>query len=244
MTIIRNNTPILKANGTPAIGNVIRVYRRDTGELIGYNTTSGSLGVNYPVSWPLGADNTGWSGYTLRILVDKSLLIPGNRVRATFSAASGASAMIGSAYVGNAATSGDLHDFDSTPSQLLFGLSPGTTVSAGTSLTSDWCDFNYDLSKNLVISVYFSGSTSVRTAGNRTGWTAYYSAGDTSATVNPPSYTLGGMLYCISKIEINDSTLTNGYYIIPCGSYTDEVSVVCLDNTGTQNDLIRRAFPT
>ena len=243
MTIVRNSTPILKANGAPATGNKVRVYRRDTGALITEVKTSGTLGASAGVNWVSTSTSSGWANYTMRLIVSSSILIPGDQIRISLTAGTGTSAMMSSAYVGQAAASGDIYDFMGTPTQILFGGLSNITVPVNQTRVSDWVNYTYDRSTNLVVSIYFSGTTDLGSTPFPAGWQSRYDTGNSSSTINVSGYTTAGAVYGVTAIEIRDSTLVNGYYIAPCGTFSGEVDVVCLDTTNTQNDLIQRAIP-
>jgi hypothetical protein len=242
MTIVKNNTPILKRDGTVASDHVIRVYRRDTGAFLTETLTANALGIFKSAGWTGDRNSGGWDGLTLRSVVDKSLLQPGNRIRLTFRAATNGPSIISSVHIGEANPSGTAYDFTSATPVLFGGLS-GITVATDTEVLSDWTSFVYTGNSNLVISVYYVGSDNVRAVLGATApqWSGYYATGNFSNTLGVSGFTTGVNVYSVRLVEINDTTVQPGHYIAYCGSYSGDTNVICLDQTGTANDLILRS---
>lgn len=157
----------------------------------------------------LNADSAGWNGYTIRqyfaaaVLSNSGLQI----ARVTFTASSAQALTITNAYIGNGASSGDAYDFESTPVQLTFDSgSASKAISAGQSATSDTVNFSYGSGKNLVVSIYIAGGTSVddvRTAsGLGASYVAYYKVANDAATVDATGYSTGsGIVYAVDLVE-------------------------------------------
>jgi hypothetical protein len=150
--------------------------------------------------------NAGWNGYTMRQRIAAAGLANGGgtKVRVTLKAASGASFTIDSCYIGAGAASGDVYDFETTPTQLTFsGGSAGVTVASNGTVLSDEVTYTVDASKPLVISVHFSAASSVPPLLSKTNWTNYNKAAvSEAATVNVSGYaTSANAVYLISLVE-------------------------------------------
>lgn len=246
MTAVSSSQPVLDSLGDPAVGYVVRVYRRDTGALIASGVTSDGTPQFTEAAWTPSADNPGWNGYTLRTVVPASALAAGSSVRVSISAGSADSAQVGSCYVGVQAASGDAYDFAVTPAQVLFGGSPGVTVSAGQTVESDAVAIDVAEGDDLVIAVYFSGPAVLRSRSTAAdGWLSFYSSGDSAATVNASGYTTASSLYGTTRVRVYGDALPEGEFLINCGSYADEVNVVLLDPSGAPSleDFIHRTTP-
>jgi hypothetical protein len=111
----------------------------------------------------LNTDAVNWAGQTLRVRLEPQLLAAntGGNERVTFEFLAGTSGTIAAAYIGHAAASGDLYDFDGNQVQLTFdGGSTTKAVSGASSVNSDYASaFAYDATKALIISVAFTGTT-------------------------------------------------------------------------------------
>lgn len=148
-----------------------------------------------------GTDSAGWSGYTARQTIPVAYLTTGTKVRVTFKA--GTSGMVlSSAYIQTAAGSGDPYDFSATPVQILFSGAAGATLGANAELVSDEITLPITTATNLVVSMYFSGTTSLA-ARSLAGAVGYWRSGNDASTVNTTSYsTTVAQLTGISAIEI------------------------------------------
>lgn len=107
----------------------------------------------------------------------------GSTVRVTLQAGASNDAVIASAYIGHQASSGNAYDFDGNQAQLLFSASGSTTVSAGTTETSDSVSFSLDATKNLVLSVGFTSfsGTGEDTTATATNFDFYVRSGSGSS---------------------------------------------------------------
>ena len=99
-----------------------------------------------------------WSGYTLRQRIASSRMLPGTKLRLILNSA-GFPLNLGSIYIGQEAVGGGF-DFAATPTRLYFGGS-GSISSSGGVFSSDEAPVVQDGTKNLIISMYFSGTTTV-----------------------------------------------------------------------------------
>ena len=139
-----------------------------------------------------GTISTGWSGYTMRQVIPAASTLAGSKVRLTLNVGSGV-ADIGAVFVGRRALSGDPYDFDSTPVSVLFSGSPGISVPGSTDIVSDEASLVVDGMTDLVVSVYFSGVTSLYpVASIGGGFGNYYIAGNDASTVDASGYSMSG----------------------------------------------------
>lgn len=247
MTVVKSSTPVLDASGAPAPGRAVRVYRRDTGALIANGLTSDGSPRLENVQWSPTNNSTGWSGYTLRVVTPPAT-VGGTSVKVTFSAASGSGPnimQVGAVYVGLKAGTGDAYDFESTPVQAFFSGAPGITTNANAVVETDEVALDVPAGASVVVAVYFSGSTALRSTTLPAGWGSFYQSGNSAATVNPSGYTSGSSVYGMTKVAMTSPALSVGMYEVPCGSFSGEVNVVCLDDSAgdTYNDLILRTTP-
>lgn len=247
MTVVKSSTPVLDASGAPAAGRVVRVYRRDTGALIANGLTSDGSPRLENVQWSPTTNSTGWSGYTLRT-VTPAALIGATSVKVTFAAFSGSGVdvmQIGAVYVGLKAAAGDAYDFESTPVQAFFSGAPGITTNANAVVETDEVALAVPAGASVVVAVYFSGSTALRSTTRPADWGSFYQSGNSAATVNPSGYTSGSQVYGMTKVTLSAPAIAAGMYEIPCGTFTGPVNVVCLDDDAgdTYNDLILRTTP-
>lgn len=159
--------------------------------------------------------NTGWNGYTMRHLYKVAasagyagLGSGGTKIRIQLRGGQTTGLAINNAYVGVAAASGDLYDFETTPTQILWSGSSSVSVGALTNTAlSDETLFTFDGSKALIIALHFNGASNLLTTvdGNpgSAGATQYYQAAtDSSATVNASSGQASTLAYAISKVDI------------------------------------------
>ena len=139
-----------------------------------------------------GTISPGWSGYTMRQGIPAASTLAGSKVRLTLNVGA-ALANIAAVFVGRRAPSGDSYDFDSTPVPVLFSGSPGISVPGSTDIVSDEASLVLDGMTALVVSVYFSGVTSLYpVASLGFGFSNYYIAGNDAATVDASGYSMSG----------------------------------------------------
>lgn len=146
----------------------------------------------------------GWGGYTLRQRINAAALtnLGGSRSRITFQASSTASGFtIADAYIGLGATSGDSYDFDGSPTRLQFGGNNGGAAAMGAALVSDPVAFVPLAGRNLVVSMAFTGTSSLKSLTPLTDWQSYYKFGNDAATVDASGYTTWAPATCVALIE-------------------------------------------
>lgn len=143
-------------------------------------------------SQTLNTGSSGWTTYTIRSLIDNSYLSgSANQVRVTLRSdpASGEACTINAAYLGHQGA-GDAYDFDGNQKQLLFSGSGSVTIATNSTVTSDWVDFTYDETKNIILSAYFNTGTADDFARiNAAPWVAYYKLANDPATTDASGYT-------------------------------------------------------
>jgi hypothetical protein len=173
----------------------------------------GMIGVisTYTPSWQvaysrsLTADSTGWNGFNLRQVINSSnLSLGGTKVRVTLQAAIATSGFtIDHAEIGHAAGAGDPYDYDGGQIALTFsGGSASVVVATGGSVLSDEMTFTLDNTKNFIIAMHFSATSTLR-AGSNTGAPSYFkSAASEVSTSDVTGYTTGGSSFVVNKVEV------------------------------------------
>lgn len=155
------------------------------------------------------ADTVGWTGFNVRQLISDSLL--SNKtgktfLRVTVRAASAEALAISSMYVGHGKASSDFFDFASAPTQVTFASSASTTISAGSTETSDAIAFAYDGTSDILFSFYISGASSDgmrRDTSITNCWYYYKSGSNESSTADVTGYTeVASSLVVINTIEL------------------------------------------
>jgi len=158
----------------------------------------------------LNVDSAGWNGYTIVPLFQPAgLTLPTGaiaQIRFTMQGPSVEGCYISECYVGHAAASGEAYDFAETPAQVTFDTgSASKSVAANSLVVTDWINFVYNKTSNLLVPMYIS--TAVDTLRYRTGLSnvnSYYIGGNTASVVNKnPGYgPLSGEMWIVSKIEV------------------------------------------
>ncbi len=150
----------------------------------------------------LSISNNFNSSYTIRTVIDSSRIastVDGIMVL-KFGAVSSPNGF-SSCYIGNAASSGDSYDFETTPTQVTFnGGSASVSLSATLPTYSDSIVCNLDSTKNVVVSFKLNTLGYVpRESGS--GLHSWTKAADDAATVNATGYADGGALvYGVEEI--------------------------------------------
>lgn len=152
----------------------------------------------------LDKNQTTASNTTFRVRISSSQFVAGNggsKIRITLEGATSGSITFSAIYVGKAASSGS-YAFATTPQQVLFSGSSSVTPPTSSTVVSDEVSFSLDTSSDLVVSLYASGSGTVRAKTTLTGWATYYKSGNDASTVAATGYTSSSNdTIAISKIE-------------------------------------------
>lgn len=143
--------------------------------------------------------SVGWSGHTLRQVIPATAFAAGSRIRFRIVSGTTGGMVIGAAYFGKKGVGN--YDFDTTPSQLLFSGSAGVSVPAGGSVYTDELILPVTAGIHLV-SMYFSGATTLRTSVVATGWFPYYKNASDASTVTASGYTPGGADFSWSVLGV------------------------------------------
>lgn len=152
-------------------------------------------------SWTDEAIANTWGGYSIRCVINSSVLVAGSKMRITLGAGSNGFTL-SKCYIQTAAASGDPYDFSTTPVQVKFSGANSLTLAANASRLSDEIALAPNTSRNLIVSGYFSaGNVATNTAFS--SMNTYYASGDTAATVNASGYTLDSIpAELLKKLEI------------------------------------------
>lgn len=168
-------------------------------------------GAGHVAAWRTVVDLTivgssgGWGGYTLRHVYTTAVLSgSATKLRMTLDAPALTSTIVNKLYVQEAAASGDVYDFASTPVQVTVGGSGSFTITNGTEVLSDEITLAITGTKSLVIAAYFTGGTALAThSGAPAGMSAYYLGADEATTINASTgYTLSGSGVVVRKLEL------------------------------------------
>ncbi len=117
---------------------------------------------------------------TIRNVIPKAVLTDTDgTVRVTFFHHSQATCEIQGAWIGYLNTDGAGYDFDETPVQITFDGGSATKVLEATSITSDWVEFVVDSTRDMLVSLRYTGGGYIRMAHTitPTGFQAYSKAG-------------------------------------------------------------------
>lgn len=149
--------------------------------------------------------SSGWGGYTLRVRIPASDLLPGQKIRLTFHTPAGAAAaVINSAFIGKLRTpSASGLDFASAPTQILFSGQAGVTVPAGGRVTSDPIALPIQSGDSIVISALFA-SGDIGTVSGSAGWVKGDKFGDSAQEELAIGYgsLYSDYAYLVEKIEV------------------------------------------
>ena len=172
-------------------------------------------------SQSVDTDSDTWNGNTfVQRWAASDLTLPSDaiaRMRARWEAGSTEALTISEAYVGHKAGSGDVYDFAATPAQFLFSGGASGVANAGSTITSDWVNFVYDKTTDLLISWYAGGGTSSDMTRYKDGISAsiiaYFKAGNEASTVDKSaSYSsAASRLRSITLLEVE--TATGGFFL-------------------------------
>ncbi len=154
----------------------------------------------------LNIDSSGWSGFTMKQVINNPLFgASGSSVRVTVQASSAAGFSLDGLYIGDQAIAGDEPDASSL-SRLLFSGSGSLSLSAAQSAVSDVLAFSFDATIDKIISAHFNGTSAIAGRNTLTGTQNFFKgAVDESATanVNVGTYaSSGSAMRLVSKIEV------------------------------------------
>lgn len=151
-------------------------------------------------------NSTGWGGYTFRMVIPASAIIKdGSKFRLTFFPSGAGPTVIDDAFVGEGAASGETYAFAGAPTRITFGGNNSVSATESTDTVSDGVNLAVDETKNLVVALYFSSSSALRSIAPAAdvGQTYHYKLGNDAATESATGYTettAGG--YSFRKVEL------------------------------------------
>lgn len=138
-------------------------YSYDFARLFNFSNEIASQGsATLVTQWTPAGLSGPWRGYTIRLKLTQGLFGRStDGVQLRFRSPSNGGLLIEDCYIGAAATSGDLYDFDGPPTPVTFdGGAKGFVISEpNTEIISDAVPFNYTPGNNLVISFYVPTSS-------------------------------------------------------------------------------------
>jgi hypothetical protein len=160
-------------------------------------------------------DDYGYTGYSVRVVLNSSLLgaVSGAYTTITFeSGAETSNCVVTSCWIGEAAPSGNAYNFDGNQVQVTFSNgSPSFVMGQGNQIfESDPVAFTFNSAKNLIIAFAFSGSADYESAqtGLSGAETYVIGSGDTSNQTAPAGtpYPEAGECLFITSIQVQDYT--------------------------------------
>lgn len=154
----------------------------------GLEYDSGAIAVNQLVTdtatactQSLDENNPNTTGYSLRTIVPTAQIAGrGDKVRVTFKAHPSSSFNADNVSIGIHDSAGSTI---STPVELLFSTASGFSLTAGQTITSDWLDFSFEETDDLVIICDYGDSAGFRNYGTETWGDTYYKAASNSYNV-------------------------------------------------------------
>lgn len=166
--------------------------------LPGGGSSSDAWYLGYSI--PFTSNEDGWGGVTLRQMISRKFFPSGSKVRLTLTGHTTKSATISGMAIQHA--SGSTLSFETTPIPVTFSGNASVVLNAGATLVSDEISINVDSSKNLLVSAYITGTSSLRyaTVSENVGG---YKSGNDYMTVSASGYSSNGTaFYLISGIEV------------------------------------------
>lgn len=154
-------------------------------------------------SWTTTTGSSGWNGFTLRIVVDPSIVLPTSKLRLTVQSTPqpGSGVILADMFVGKS-TAGDIYDFSATPTRVTFNAgSNGLVLANNASIVSDEINIGLLDTDRLVISAYFNGASDVASKAVQTGWRSFYKNANDAATLDATGYLESSNALLVSKIE-------------------------------------------
>lgn len=157
------------------------------------------------VSVTMSSDNGGWNGFTLRNVVSRGgLAHAGSKYRITFEGGSVEGTAGDACYSGPGATSGDVYDFETTPTQVLFSGGGSFDTGVGGTIMSDEINVAVDASKPFIVAFHFNNAAkdTIR-RGSATNANYYWKSANEPSTVDVTGYTtVGSLSAVVKKIEV------------------------------------------
>lgn len=141
----------------------------------------------------LSTSSNGWGGYTGRTTIEAAQISAINgKVRIRFRAVAGSDVHVDKVFIGHADSAGS-YAFDAAPTALTFSGGAAFVLPATEDVYSDWVDFTYDGTSDLVVSFEVAAGSDQNLAGEvfATGFTTYSKAGADAETVAATGYTEG-----------------------------------------------------
>lgn len=152
----------------------------------------------------------GWGGvYSLRSVIDASMLqVVGDTIRIKL-IHNVTDWYIDEAFIGHAATSGNVYDFDD--SQVPITFNGNTSVEVTEEAWSDWIQYTIDPTKNLIISADFTTTDSLPAANPATGVVGYYKAenGVTGDSVVTGYASVASIQYAFGTVQVLNTPSIN-----------------------------------
>lgn len=182
-------------------------------------STGGGGGTTYPQTILNRSFNGAFGNITtetVRIQIKASAITAKTgsptQTKVTIAASGLESFTVTAAYIGHRASSGDAWDFATTPVQLLVSGSGTFVVPISSSATTDLCNFVWDGTSDIIVSIYCNGGSSsdglaAYDDGVYSGSSLYVThlktSGNDAATVNASGYTsYPGYCGGVTKIEM------------------------------------------
>ncbi|QDP66029.1 MAG: hypothetical protein GOVbin631_90 [Prokaryotic dsDNA virus sp.] len=146
---------------------------------------------------------------TIKVRIPASVITapsgPVTKMRLTFGGDASEPLVLSKAFIGQASESGDVWDASGL-TKIQFNGSDAVTVPAAGSISSDWLDFTWDKSSDLILSVYCNDSSGsgdgLNSANPVTGASTSVSTSDVAATANASGLTsYAGYLALLTGIE-------------------------------------------
>lgn len=166
----------------------------DTAAASGLDTSEAGLLKPLPLATAMSIsftnDSAGYAGYNLRFRIPASKLSgKGDQIKLGLAGVTtGAALVLSSAYVGHKASSGNVWDFDGGQKQLKVGGNTGFTVPVNGNVETDWLDFDFDDSRDLIVAIYCtSGDVRVGAVASSIGGSFSSKAGSDETAVSAPS---------------------------------------------------------
>jgi hypothetical protein len=144
------------------------------------------------LSVAMDSNSPGFNGYTIRSVVLRGgLAHAGSKYRITIEGGSVEGAAGDACYSGPGASSGDLYDFETTPTQVLFSGSGSFDTGVGGSIVSDEINVAVDAGKSFVTTFHLNNASKDTIARSSTGFANYYykAASSEASTVDVTGYT-------------------------------------------------------